>query len=162
VFANRLRIGATAALLALVVAVKGSGVHAQDLEPRAYGNTPVDVNFVIAGYGFAEGGVATDAALPLEDFNIRKHGAVFAYVRSLNLWGRSGKVDVVLPYAWVHARAGGGGAFYSENDDFFGGRTREQEPIYSVQGHLIYHCRRAFGWRWTVPTTPAVAPPSME
>ncbi|MGZ8175752.1 hypothetical protein [Methylobacter sp.] len=34
--------------------------------------------------------------------------------------------------------APGGVRFYSANDDFLGGKIREQEPIYSVQGHLIY------------------------
>lgn len=28
--------------------------------------------------------------------------------------------------------------FFTDNDDFFGGKTLEQDPIYSVQGHLIY------------------------
>jgi outer membrane putative beta-barrel porin/alpha-amylase len=28
--------------------------------------------------------------------------------------------------------------FFTNNDDFFGGKTLEQAPIYSVQGHLIY------------------------
>jgi outer membrane putative beta-barrel porin/alpha-amylase len=28
--------------------------------------------------------------------------------------------------------------FFTTNDDFFGGKTLEQDPIYSVQGHLIY------------------------
>jgi len=28
--------------------------------------------------------------------------------------------------------------FFTKNDDFFGGKTLEQDPIYSVQGHLIY------------------------
>jgi hypothetical protein len=26
--------------------------HAQDLEPRSYSNTPVGLNFLIAGYGY--------------------------------------------------------------------------------------------------------------
>jgi len=29
------------------------------------------------------------------------------------------------------------GTFYEENDDFFGGRTRKQDPIYSLQAHLV-------------------------
>ncbi|RLJ61625.1 transporter [Sulfurisoma sediminicola] len=29
--------------------------------------------------------------------------------------------------------------FYGDNTDFFGGKRREQEPIYSMQGHLIYN-----------------------
>ena len=28
--------------------------------------------------------------------------------------------------------------FYTDNDDFFGGKTRAQAPIYSVQSHLTY------------------------
>lgn len=31
--------------------------------------------------------------------------------------------------------------FYTTNDDFFGGRTLERDPLYAVQGHLIYHTR---------------------
>jgi hypothetical protein len=31
--------------------------------------------------------------------------------------------------------------FYSDNNDFFGGHTRSQAPIYSAQGHLIYNLR---------------------
>ena len=30
---------------------------------------------------------------------------------------------------------------YTDNDDFFGGRTRSQDPVYSLQGHLIYGFR---------------------
>jgi len=29
--------------------------------------------------------------------------------------------------------------FYTDNDDFFGGKLRSQDPVYSVQSHLIYH-----------------------
>jgi hypothetical protein len=28
--------------------------------------------------------------------------------------------------------------FYTDNNDFFGGQSREQDPLYSVQGHIIY------------------------
>jgi hypothetical protein len=34
--------------------------------------------------------------------------------------------------------------FFTNNDDFFGGKTLEQDPIYSVQGHLIYEFFPAF------------------
>jgi hypothetical protein len=30
---------------------------------------------------------------------------------------------------------------YTDNDDFYGGRTRSQEPLYAVRGHLIYGAR---------------------
>ncbi len=31
--------------------------------------------------------------------------------------------------------------FYTDNGNFFGGKTREQDPNYTVQGHLLYHFR---------------------
>jgi hypothetical protein len=41
-----------------------SVAHAQDIEPRAYSNAPIGVNFLIAGYAFTEGAVPFDASLP--------------------------------------------------------------------------------------------------
>ena len=34
--------------------------------------------------------------------------------------------------------------FFTNNDDFLDGRTLKQDPIYSLQGHLIYEVSRAF------------------
>jgi hypothetical protein len=172
--------------------------------------------------------VATDPALPIENTQVEVHSTVFAYVRSLEVFGKSAKFDVVVPYAWASGSAtaigqfrerevsgfadprvrfsvnlygapalsledfknyqqdtivgaslevtapggqydadkllnlgtnrwsvkpevgiskhlglvtlelAGGVRFYTDNDDFFGGKVREQDPIYSVQGHLIY------------------------
>ena len=31
--------------------------------------------------------------------------------------------------------------FYTNNDNFFSGHSVQQDPIYSVQGHLVYHFR---------------------
>ena len=44
-----------------------AGAHGQDLEPRAYTNLPVGLNFVLTGYGYSEGGVAIDPSVPLEN-----------------------------------------------------------------------------------------------
>ena len=49
------------------IGVLGTTLHAQDLEPRAYSNSPVGLNFVIAGYGYGSGTVLTDPSLPLEN-----------------------------------------------------------------------------------------------
>lgn len=212
------------ALLALVaLAAKG-----QEIEPRAYTNAPVGLNFLIAGYNYMTGGVATDPALPIENTDVELHATFFAYARSLDFFGKSAKFDVVQPYAWASGSAtakgrfgerevsgpadtrfrfsvnlygapalsmkdfanyrqdtivgasvevtapsgqydgdhllnigtnrwsikpeigvskslgrltlelAGGIRFYTENDDFFGGRAREQDPLYSLQGHLTY------------------------
>ena len=90
-------------LLMVALAALGTGAAAQDLEPRAYVNTPVGLNFLLAGYGYAAGGVATDPDLPLQNAHLQVHSAILAYARALDVWGTSGKVDVVLPYACTNA-----------------------------------------------------------
>jgi len=223
----RMQHQCAAALVALALIGAADCVSAQELEPRAYANAPVGLNFLIAGYGYSEGGLVTDPAIPLNNANIRIHSEVLAYARSFSALGRSAKFDVILPYAslsgtadvagqprerevsgWADPRLrvsinllGGpalslreaatfrqdlivgaslqvwaptgqydsdklinlgsnrwvvkpeiglskalgrwtleltaAAAFYEDNDDFFGGKTREQESIYSVQGGAI-------------------------
>ncbi|MGZ8159290.1 MAG: transporter [Methylobacter sp.] len=210
------------------LAVASFCAKAQDLEPRAYSNTPVGLNFLIASYAYTAGGVATDPALPIKDTEVEVHSSVLAYARTLNVFGKSAKVDMILPYAWASGSAtalgqerernisgfadprmhfsinfygapalsmeefakyqqdiivgaslevtapggqydankllnigtnrwsikpelgiskdlgpvtlefAGGVRFYTDNDEFRGDMVREQDPIYSVQGHLIY------------------------
>jgi hypothetical protein len=214
------------ALCLLLVAA--SGACAQDIEPRAYSNAPVGVNFLIAGYAYTQGGLAFDPASPLTDPDMKTSSAVLAYARVLDLWGLSGKFDAILPYTWLTGSAlfagepverdvGGpvdprfrlsvnfygapalslkefasyeqdlivgaslqvslplgqydssrlvnigtnrwsfkpelgvskalgrwtlegaaAATFYTDNEDFFGGQTRSQDPLYSLRGHAIY------------------------
>jgi Putative MetA-pathway of phenol degradation len=221
------RIGAVLAVTAF--ALKAWEARGQDLEPRAYSNIPVGLNFLIAGYGYSVGGVVTDPSFPLEDGDVQIHSTVLAYARAVDVWGTSGKFDVVLPFAWVSGTAtfrgqprerevsgladprfrfsvnlygapalslqefanykqdliigaslqvsaplgqydsskllkigtnrwstkpelgvskalgtltlelDAGVTFYTNNDDFLNGMTLEQDPIYAVQGHLIYN-----------------------
>jgi hypothetical protein len=201
-------------------------LEAQDLEPRAYTNIPKGVNFVVAGYAYSAGGVLFDPAVPLDNANIKIHGSVFAFARSIKVGRMSGKFDMILPYAWlsgtadfqgqpvsrevsglgdprfrmsvnfvgapslplsefreykqdfvagaslqiylpmgqydpdklvnigtgrytfkpelgISKKAGplqleltGGAAFYTVNKNFYQNKTRSQEPIYSIQGHV--------------------------
>ena len=213
----------------IVVLSKVSPVCAQDLEPRAYTNIPVGLNFVVAGYSHMSGGVLFDPAVPLENANIKINGALFAYARSLHIGKMSAKFDMIVPYAWLSGTAEfqgevvsrdvsgladtrarlsvnfigapslpisgfkdykqdlvvgaslqvymptgqydpeklvnigthrfafkpelgvsktfgklmleltGGAAFYTINHDFYGGKTRSQAPIGSLQGHINYN-----------------------
>ena len=217
--------------IALVVALAAATVEGQELEPRAYANAPVGLNFLILGYGYTQGDVAFDSSVPIEDAKLTVHSAFLAYARALDVWGRAGKLDVVLPYAWLSGTARAAGqprerevsglgdprfrfsvllygapalsptefagytpdlivgaslavtaplgqydsdklvnigtnrwsvkpelgvsktlgpftleleasvTFYTTNDDFFGGRSLERDPLYAVQGHVIYHTR---------------------
>jgi len=98
-----------AALAAKVLAACGLGgvaiAHAQDIEPRAYSNAPVGVNFVVAGVAYSHGGLSLDPSLPVTDARLESSAAVLAYARVLDLWGVSGKFDAIVPYASLSGTA---------------------------------------------------------
>ena len=221
-----------ASLVAAVVVAAASGpaaLRAQEIEPRAYSNAPVGVNFLVAGYAYTRGGISTDTSLPITDPHLRTNNAVVGYAHVLDLWGLSAKFDAIVPYTWLSGSADYNGetiprivngfadpafrlsinlygapalslpefasyrqdliigaslrvfapwgqydasrlvnigtnrwAFkpeigiskaigpwtfeftaaamlYTDNDDFYGGNTRAQDPLYSFQGHAIYN-----------------------
>jgi len=80
-------------------------VKAQELEPRAYTNIPVGLNFFVAGYNYSAGGVLFDPAILLDNANITTHSSLFAYARSIKVGRMSGKVDAIVPYAWLSGSA---------------------------------------------------------
>ena len=223
--------GAFRGLIASACILGSAGTPAQDLEPRAYANTPVGLNFLVAGFTYSVGDVAVDPALPLRDARLRLETGTLAFARSIDVLGRSAKFDVVVPYAGlvgdarlagqpvrrdvaglgdprfrlsvnffgapavtasefptyrqdvivgasVYAWAPWGRydpdrlvnlgtnrwtfktelgiskaigawtlefvpavAFFTDNNDFAGGRTRAQDPVYSAQVHAIYAFR---------------------
>ena len=222
---------ATGALTACALLAGVSAARAQDIEPRAYSNAPVGVNFLIAGYAYTRGGLEFDSALPVTNAQLKTSNAVLAYGRVLDLWGKSAKFDAIVPYTWLSGTADFAGqplqrkvdgfadskfrlsvnlygapaltlkefanyeqdliigaslrvsvpssqydssrvvnigtnrwsfkpeigvskavgpwtleftaaaTLYTDNNDFFGGNTRSQDPLYSMQGHAIYSFR---------------------
>jgi len=220
------RTGALLGVAALVFAA--TRACAAELEPRAYVNTPVGLNFLIGGYAYSEGGLSTSASSPIKDAQLRIHTELLAYARTLDVWGKSGKFDVILPYSQLSGTAmvdgqprerqvsglndprfrfsvnfygapalsmqefanyrqdlligasvqvsapvgqydsgklvnlgtnrwfikpdigiskafgpltlelTAGVIFFTENDDYFGGKTLEQDPVYSMQAHVTY------------------------
>ena len=80
--------------------VRPPGLVAQDLEPRAFSNAPVGMNFLTGFYSFSTGNVLLETALPIEnltaDLNIIQPG----YVRVIDFFGLSSKLDVAVPFAW--------------------------------------------------------------
>jgi hypothetical protein len=81
-----------------------SAVRAQSIEPRSYSNAPVGVNFLVGGYAYTRGGISFDT-LPVTDPKLRTSSAVVGYARALDLWGTSGKFDVIVPYTWLSGSA---------------------------------------------------------
>lgn len=93
-------------LFAAIILLSGfTAVSAQELEPRKYTNLPIGLNFVAAGYAYSAGGVLFDPTIPLDNANIRISGPVLAYVRSIKIGEMSGKINMVLPYAWLSGSA---------------------------------------------------------
>ena len=219
-------------LIACTLLAGGAPARAQDIEPRSYSNAPVGVNFLIVGYGYTEGGLSLDPSLPVTNAKIDTSNAILAYVRVLDLWGKSSKFQVVLPYTWLSGSANYNGqsvkrvvdgfsdarfrlsvnfygapaitlkefadyrqdliigaslsasaplgqydatrlvniganrwsftpdvgvskalgpwtlevaaaaTIYADNNDFFGGNTRSQDPLYLTAGHVIYNFSR--------------------
>ncbi|MBR0830736.1 transporter [Bradyrhizobium manausense] len=79
--------------------------EAQDAEPRQYSNTPIGLNFLIAGYIYAQGKLAFDPQLPIADAQFHSNTGALAYVRSFDFLGYSAKFDVIVPYSEFSARA---------------------------------------------------------
>jgi hypothetical protein len=224
------RSGSLSAVIALLlVAVPAD---AGEIEPRAYANTPVGINFLLAGYVYLDGSLSTEASSPIKEAQLKLHSYFLAYARSLDVLGKSGKVDVIMPYSNLSGNAMVAGQereryvsglndprfrfsvnlygapalsmqefagfqqdliigvsvqvsapigqydkeklvnignnrwfvkpdigiskawgalvlelstgvfFFSKNDDFFGGSTLEQDPVYSTQVHVTYSLGR--------------------
>ena len=92
-----MKIILTIAIVSLVGVMPNNRLQAQELEPRALTNLPVKTNFFVAGYAYADGNILMDPALPIDDFNGKLHTMVFAYARAINIFGKSGKIDIGLP-----------------------------------------------------------------
>lgn len=215
-------------VIVLVLLLVPARASAQELEPRAYSNAPVGLNFLVTGVSYLAGGIATDPAGPIENAELAVWGPVVGYARTLDVAGKSAKVDVVVPYGFLSGTAdvagqprerevsglwdpkvrfsmnffgapalapqefaryrqdwivgmslqvgaplgqyddervvnlgshrwsikpelgvskalgrwtlelAAGATFYTGNDDYLGDQTREQEPVYALQGHLVY------------------------
>ncbi len=216
------------AIMAFSLITTALDSHAQTLEPRAYSNAPVGMNFLLAGYSYSNGALLFDPSLPVTDASARVDMGLVGYVRSLGIAGKSAKVGVLLPYAVLDANGYVDGVYktrdhrgmadpsfyftinlyggpalsfeefkdyrqetiiglslnitapfgaydadkllnigtnrwtfkpevgisrvigrwtleaalaatlYTDNDEFDTDKTREQDPIYSAQGHVIY------------------------
>jgi hypothetical protein len=97
-----LRIASIALCVPLTSA---SSVRAQTIEPRSYSNAPVGVNFLIGGYAYTR--AASPSTLPCPS-PIPSSGRLprsLPNARALDLWGMSGKFDVIVPYTWLSGSA---------------------------------------------------------
>lgn len=89
------------AILAMVFAAVPFGLHAQEMEPRAYSPSPVGMNFVGLSWQNSSGGVTTDPTLPITDVDADIDNLILGYSRTFGLAGRTASIGAVLPYSWA-------------------------------------------------------------
>jgi hypothetical protein len=94
----RLAAGILVAGLASVSTARQA--DAQDMEPRAYSNSPTGANFLVLGYGHSTGDVLFDATLPLTDVNVNLNAGILGLGRTFGLGGRLALLTAALPYSW--------------------------------------------------------------
>jgi hypothetical protein len=83
-------------VLLLTLLIVGSA-RGQEMEPRLYSNAPVGMNLLLASLAYSAGGLSTDPDDLLQNAKLKIETPVFAYARILDIWGMSGKFDVVVP-----------------------------------------------------------------
>ena len=104
------------ALLGIGILYSPVLIHAQELEPRAYSNTPVGMNFMLVGYQYSAGGLYFDPAVPITDANAEVNMGLLGYVRSLDIAGKSAKTGILLRYADLYADGYVDGEFRTRED----------------------------------------------
>lgn len=96
---------AKSVLAARILSAACSNAGAQEIEPRAYSNAPVGVNFLVVGYAYTEGGLSFDPSLPVTDPQLSTSGPMLGFARPIALWGKSAKIDAIIPAASLSGTA---------------------------------------------------------
>src|SRR5262249_55047490 len=79
------------------------GARGQQKEARSYGDAPVGVDLLVAGYQYEWGDVLVDPSLPIKNADAKVNTLLLGYSRVLDFWGQSGTLAVLVPYAWLSA-----------------------------------------------------------
>lgn len=58
------------------------------------------MNIVVGAFGYSFGNILLDPAVPIEDLDARLAIITTGYVRTLDIFGLSGKIDLVVPFAF--------------------------------------------------------------
>jgi len=101
---------------ALLLLVPVSCALAQSMEPRAYSNLPVGMNFLLVGYTYSEGELGFDASVPLQDGRTRVQAMPLGYVRSLDILGNAANIALLFPLVRLKASASLDGATEVERE----------------------------------------------
>jgi len=88
------------ALLILILALCQTGfAQAQDLEPRRWSHLPTGLNVIGVGLGSTSGDILLDPVVRAEDVTFDLYSTGLSYVRSFGLFGKSARIDTLIPYS---------------------------------------------------------------
>ncbi|NOR57905.1 MAG: transporter [Sulfurimonas sp.] len=90
-------------------------LFAQSLEPRLYSNAPTDLNFLVVGYGYSQGALASTPELELKDPDLKLNIGIVAYARGFDFFGKCAKVDVIIPTVKIDGDAIVNGTYKTRN-----------------------------------------------
>ncbi len=80
----------------------GVQATAQELETRYYTNIPVGLNLLQFGYARSTGNILIDQTLPVEGLDATLNLTQLKYGRTIDFFGKAGKVEALLPVAFGH------------------------------------------------------------
>jgi len=83
----------------LILLLPARAAVAQELEPRLLANVPPGMQFAVLAYGYSQGNILLDPAVPIDVRDATLHAFAAGYARAFSLFGRSAQVDVVVPFA---------------------------------------------------------------
>jgi len=63
------------------------------------------MNFLAVGYAYSDGSLPDNPGIELEDADLNVQAALFVYVRVIEMFGQSGKVDMVIPTVCIDGDA---------------------------------------------------------
>jgi len=86
-------------LICVVCSLWVADVAAQELTPRMFWPAPKGTSIMVVGYAYSSGDVLFDYSIPIEDADSSINTGVLAYVRTLDLWGRTTNFLAELPYS---------------------------------------------------------------
>ncbi len=86
-------------LVLVFVMLQGTLARAQDLEPRRWSHLPKNAHFFGIGTSYTDGDILFDPVLLIEDASFKLDGVGMSYIYSFGLFGKSARVDVLIPYA---------------------------------------------------------------
>lgn len=99
--ASNLTRMALAAMVSLCLLLLVVPVSAQDLDPRAYANVPVNATFLVSGFSLSNGGAVADPTLPLTGIHATVQTPSLGVAHTFSLFGRTAQAFGALPYSWA-------------------------------------------------------------